>query len=83
MGLPIRSCIACRKRENQIDLLRLVKSGKHVFPDPTKQMNGRGAWLHPHCVEMAINRRAFERALKSEEILDISEVLKFVEGSSN
>ncbi len=78
MGLPIRSCIACRKRENQSDLLRVVKSGKQVSPDPAKRMNGRGAWLHPSCVEMAINRRAFERVLKSEEILDLAPLHEFI-----
>ena len=78
MGFPIRSCIACRKRENQIDLLRAVRSGSQVIPDPTKRMVGRGAWLHIHCLDMAITRKAFERALKSEEILDYSQVREFV-----
>ena len=78
MGLPIRSCIACRKRENQIDLLRVVKSEGKVLPDSAKRMPGRGAWLHPQCLEMAINRRAFERALKSEEILDPTPLIEYL-----
>lgn len=78
MGLPIRSCIACRKRENQIDLLRIVKSGRQALPDPTRRMSGRGAWLHPRCLEMAINRKAFERALKSDEILDLAALKEFI-----
>ena len=59
MGLPIRSCIACRKRENQSDLLRVVKSGKQVSPDPAKRMNGRVATAvaRPQAIARAITKR--------------------------
>jgi uncharacterized protein len=37
-----------------------------VVPDPRRRAAGRGAWVHPDpaCVEQAIKRRAFVRALR-------------------
>lgn len=68
MRLPIRSCIACRKKESWTDLLRIVLVNDQVEPDPHHNKPGRGAWLHPQsldCLEKAVQRRAFSRAFKS------------------
>lgn len=65
LRLPIRSCIACRKKENWTDLLRIVLVENQVLPDPNHNKPGRGAWLHPNCLDVAVQRRAFARAFKS------------------
>ena len=65
MRVPIRSCIACRKKENWTDLLRIVLVGDQVEPDSHHNKPGRGAWLHPNCFDVAVQRRAFARAFKS------------------
>jgi predicted RNA-binding protein YlxR (DUF448 family) len=79
MPIPIRSCIACRKRENKTDLLRVVKEGTQVVADPEGRKVGRGGWLHRECLELAITRNSFERALKSDENLDLSELSKYLQ----
>ncbi|WP_235529087.1 MULTISPECIES: YlxR family protein [unclassified Phycicoccus] len=37
-----------------------------LVPDPWRRLPGRGAWLHPtgDCLEQALRRRAFGRALR-------------------
>ena len=65
MRFPIRSCIACRKRENWNDLLRVVMMDDQVQPDVHHTLPGRGAWLHSKCFDTAVHRRAFNRAFKS------------------
>ena len=73
--LPIRSCIACRKRENWSDLLRLVVIENQVHPDPNRKLPGRGGWMHRKCFDVAVQRNAFNRAFgrnsKSSQDLNI------------
>jgi hypothetical protein len=78
-ALPIRSCIACRKREGKNELLRVVRVGAHVVPDPENRKDGRGAWLHRQCFDIAVQRKSFERALKSDENLDLAELKAFLQ----
>ena len=59
---PVRSCISCRKRENPSVLLRVVCHDGSILPDPSHRAPGRGAWVHPQCATVAIERRAFSRA---------------------
>ena len=72
---PVRTCIGCRKRELAVDLLRMVvqsgdpggrSSDVTVIVDRTGNLPGRGAWLHPNqqCLQEALRRRAFTRALR-------------------
>nr|WP_208300483.1 YlxR family protein [Mycobacterium sp. DL592] len=68
---PVRTCIGCRKRELAVDLLRAVAVSNGngqlaVTVDTAGNLPGRGAWLHPddRCLEAAIRRRAFARALR-------------------
>ncbi|MDZ4271027.1 MAG: YlxR family protein [Mycobacterium sp.] len=74
-GGPVRTCIGCRKRELAAELLRVVAvdsaSGTGngpsvVIVDAAGTLPGRGAWLHrdPECLQAAIRRRAFGRALR-------------------
>ena len=67
---PVRTCVGCRKRELAVELLRVVAvdgNGEYaVTVDPARKLPGRGAWLHPdpQCLDAAIRRRAFARALR-------------------
>jgi predicted RNA-binding protein YlxR (DUF448 family) len=68
---PVRTCVGCRQRANQSDLLRLVSrlssdSRIVVEFDLQRKISGRGAWLHPNedCLNQAIQRRAIARALR-------------------
>jgi predicted RNA-binding protein YlxR (DUF448 family) len=71
-GGSVRTCIGCRERAAKSELLRVVASdrgaGLEVVPDPAGRAPGRGAHLHPTsaCLELALRRRAFARALKTE-----------------
>ncbi|WP_460301170.1 YlxR family protein [Actinocorallia aurea] len=78
-----RTCVGCRDRAARADLLRVVAVGGVLVPDPRKRLPGRGASLHPEsgCLEQAIRRRAFSRALRLEALPDSSVLLRFVQGS--
>ncbi|MGP4053762.1 YlxR family protein [Mycobacterium sp. 4D054] len=78
-GAPVRTCIGCRKRELAVDLLRVVAvdsgNGEHaVTVDEARRLPGRGAWLHPDpgCLQAAVRRRAFSRALRITGSPDIT-----------
>lgn len=67
---PVRTCIGCRRRVAQNELLRVVVTGSdgaNAVVDVRRRMPGRGAWLHPDrsCLAIAVKRRAFNRAFKS------------------
>lgn len=64
--MPTRTCIGCRDRADQADLVRLVWIGDRVRTDPRRTGPGRGAYLHDvdRCWELAIRRRAVGRALR-------------------
>ncbi|WP_232068125.1 YlxR family protein [Mycolicibacterium tokaiense] len=55
-----------------------------VIVDTAGNLPGRGAWLHPdlQCVEAAIRRRAFVRALRISGPLDTSAVAEHVSARS-
>ncbi|AQA05904.1 DNA-binding protein [Mycobacterium sp. MS1601] len=82
---PVRTCVGCRKRELAVELLRVVAGFSKndagtdvtaVIVDTTGNLPGRGAWLHPRpdCVDAAIRRRAFARALRITGPQDTSAV---------
>lgn len=83
---PLRTCIGCRQRVTAAELFRVVVAREPggepapVVPDPHRRMPGRGAWLHPDpaCVELAVRRRAFGRALRASGALDPSPVADHV-----
>ena len=62
----VRTCVGCRMRAPRSSLLRAVAVGSELVLDERASMPGRGAWVHPtrECVENAIRRRAFVRALR-------------------
>ena len=70
---PVRTCIGCRERATKSELLRVTAGSDAdgrpvVVPDPTATAPGRGAHLHPisRCYDLAVRRRAFGRALRSD-----------------
>jgi predicted RNA-binding protein YlxR (DUF448 family) len=87
LTLPVRSCISCRKRANPSALIRVVLVDGKVIPDIKGGAAGRGAWLHKECAEVAIARNAFVYAFKTNKaqdgVIDVSELLKFLEAQSN
>jgi predicted RNA-binding protein YlxR (DUF448 family) len=71
----IRTCIGCRARQEPDDapaLAHVVAVGQVVTPDPRRVLPGRGAWVHPGCVEEATRRRAWGRSLRLEGAVDLS-----------
>ena len=80
---PVRTCVGCRKRELAVDLLRVVAvdgNGEYaVTVDPARKLPGRGAWLHPdpQCLDAAIRRRAFVRALRITGSPDTTAVVEW------
>jgi predicted RNA-binding protein YlxR (DUF448 family) len=86
---PVRTCVGCRQRAVTAELLRVVVAreatgpalrGLSVVPDPRRRTPGRGAWLHPDpaCVELAQRRRAFGRALRVPEPVDLAPVREYL-----
>lgn len=64
----MRTCIGCRTPAAAGDLLRVVLVEGAVVADPGHRLPGRGAYLHPdpQCIENALRRRAFARALRGQ-----------------
>ena len=78
-----RTCVGCRRRDVRSALLRVVAewddTGEHlarVVADPRRRLPGRGAWLHPtpECLDLAVWRKAFGRALKVKVFLEVTAV---------
>ncbi len=49
-------------------------------PDVRRRLRGRGAWLHPSpdCLDLAVRRRAFPRALRVSGPLDTTRLAAYV-----
>jgi predicted RNA-binding protein YlxR (DUF448 family) len=69
---PVRTCVGCRERAPRSSLLRVVSIDSVLVIDERAVMPGRGAWVHEtlECVDTAIRRRAFVRALRVSGALD-------------
>lgn len=67
-------CLGCRQRAERSTLVRVVARDGNAVVDASATMFGRGAWVHPtrDCVESAITRKAFGRALRVDG-LQVSE----------
>jgi len=77
---PVRTCVGCRQRASQKALLR-VNSVENRLEFALGGSVGRGAWLHPSskCLKLAIERKAFGRALKSDRQLEASALITHIE----
>lgn len=63
---PLRTCLGCRNRDEQANLVRVVARDSVLVVDMRGSEPGRGAYVHPKrdCAEQARRRRAWSRALK-------------------
>jgi uncharacterized protein len=79
-----RTCIACRKKYSWDEpastdtLVRVVRQGLVLIPDPERKLSGRGAWVHRECVTQAIERKSFRSAFKTAENFDHSQLQQFI-----
>ncbi|MBK6886141.1 MAG: YlxR family protein [Tetrasphaera sp.] len=76
---PTRTCVGCRAPDSRSVLLRVVagtmaEGAIPLVPDPRRRLPGRGCWLHPtrDCLDLALRRRAFGRALRVSDPVDPS-----------
>ena len=69
---PVRTCVGCRARAPRSSLLRVVERDGALISDEKAVLPGRGAWVHetPGCMDTALRRRAFVRALRVSGPLD-------------
>jgi predicted RNA-binding protein YlxR (DUF448 family)/ribosomal protein L7Ae-like RNA K-turn-binding protein len=66
-GVPVRTCVACRRPAGRDELVRLVEGPTgQIAVDVRARAGGRGAWVHATrgCIGTAARRHAAERALK-------------------
>ena len=79
---PVRTCVGCRTRASRSDLLRVVARGSVLVIDERASLPGRGAWVHPtsECMDAALRRRAFVRALRVSAPLDTQTIEKRLNG---
>ena len=74
VGVPIRTCIGCRRRAPAADLLRVglvsltsADAVSHATLIVSRTASGRGAWLcrDVSCLDTARKRKAFSRAFRA------------------
>lgn len=77
----VRTCVGCRTRAPRSTLLRVVSIDSILVPDERASMPGRGAWVHEtiECVDAAIRRRAFVRALRVSGPLDTQTIEQHIQ----
>ena len=77
---PVRTCLGCRQRVPRSSLVRVVARDGRAVVDTAARLPGRGAWVHPDrvCIENALKRRAFGRALRLTA-LDTSPLTEWAE----
>jgi len=82
---PVRTCVGCRARAPRAALLRVVSQNDILIIDEGAVLPGRGAWLHPtrECMEAALRRRAFGRALRVSATVDTQTIEKRLNGYGN
>ncbi|MGN8552581.1 UNVERIFIED_CONTAM: YlxR family protein [Microbacterium sp. SLM126] len=79
---PVRTCVGCRTRASRSALLRVVVIDSVLVPDEHAVLPGRGAWVHEtsECLDAALRRRAFVRALRVSGPLDTQTIEKRLNG---
>ncbi|WP_347347958.1 YlxR family protein [Nigerium sp.] len=79
--MPERTCVGCRGKAEQADLVRIVVVDGRFAVDARRRLGGRGAYLHPGCVARARKTRAVQRALRAGagEPAQLAEVLEALE----
>ncbi|MBK6300321.1 MAG: YlxR family protein [Actinomycetales bacterium] len=83
-GSPVRTCVGCRRPDSWLVLVRvvaIVEAGHaRLVPDVRHRLPGRGAWLHPEtaCLEVAVRKRAFGRALRLQVPADAAALTAYL-----
>lgn len=79
-GGPVRTCVGCRRRCRDVDLLRVAVADQVLVPDPRRRLPGRGAWIHPDegCVALAEQRRAFDRSFRGPGRFDVKPIRRYL-----
>ncbi|MFW5987995.1 MAG: YlxR family protein [bacterium] len=64
---PIKKCIACGERRNEIELIKIVKNKNQVLVDPANDLPGRGVYICPNrvCINQAKENNLLSDALKT------------------
>ena len=78
-NIPQRRCIGCLTSKDQSDLIRMTYKDGHVGIDPDGRASGRGFYLcrDIDCLEKAVKKKAFQRAVKRN--VDDSDIEKIRE----
>ncbi|MBF8377200.1 YlxR family protein [Alicyclobacillus mali] len=77
--VPLRKCVGCQEMKPKAELTRVVRTPEgDIVLDSTGKRNGRGAYLcrSEACLQIAVKRRALERALKAAIPQEIHESLR-------
>lgn len=73
--VPQRTCVGCRRRRAQGELVRCTLGP--AGPVVSRTAPGRGAWLcSSACLDTAIRRRAFDRAWRQPVTPDLLDALR-------
>ncbi len=74
MHVPTRTCVGCRTRRPQPDLLRLARRSDGAVVLSGRRLRGRSAYLCPDeaCLDRAIKRRAFGRAFRGQAVVGLA-----------
>ena len=80
---PMRRCIACRESKPQDELMRFTVRNGELRADGARPADGRGFYLcrDSACIDAAIKRKAFNRALRRS--VDADEVARVIDEASN
>lgn len=64
--IPERTCVACRKKADKTEFLKIVKFKETAVIDESGKMDGRGAYIckNADCIKKAIKTKAFSRSFK-------------------
>jgi predicted RNA-binding protein YlxR (DUF448 family) len=79
MGEPVRTCVGCRAKRPQSELIRIVLSPEGIV-EVRSRGPGRGAYLCPKesCMNHSVRSGALRRALRHEANLEESALEELV-----
>lgn len=66
---PLRTCVACRKKQEKKNMLRLVKDETgSVVADEKGTLDGRGVYVCKDgaCYDLLVKKKGLERAFKKK-----------------
>lgn len=66
--MPQRRCIGCHQSDEQSSLVRVVRRDGVVIEATAPRLDGRGAYFHPGCARIVLERKAIPRAFRGAEL---------------